>query len=287
VSSGPSTERGTEPPDPSQPPDPGQPSDPDSGQSDDPSPTRLNADQVPSVAVEERPAPSPADATFGARTRRSGRTRGLSFLQELPILLLVAFLLALVIKTFLIQAFYIPSASMDPTLKVGDRVLVNKLVYHFHPPRRGDIIVFQDPHPGTQPHRNPVQGFFHWIGEGLGVQTSPDKDFIKRVIGLPGDKVRMDENGGVFVNGVALKEPYLNANTDTRPYPSTDAGPEAATVTVPKDMLFVMGDNRADSNDSRYGLGFIPMDRVVGRAFVIIWPPSRFRWMSGIHYPGF
>jgi signal peptidase I len=251
VSSGPSTERGTEPTEPA---------------------------QAPTGPLTEAP-PTPAADGSGSEGKPSEkkRKRGLSFLQELPILLLVAFLLALLIKTFLIQAFYIPSASMDPTLKVGDRVLVNKLVYHFHGPRRGDIIVFQDPHPGIQPHRNPFQAFFHWIGEGMGVQTSPDKDFIKRVIGLPGDTVKMDDHGVVFVNGVALKEPYLNTDTDTRPF---------AQVTVPNDMLFVMGDNRADSNDSRYGLGFIPLNRVVGRAFVIIWPPSRLRWLSGIHYPG-
>ncbi len=267
MSSGPSTERGTEPTEPPQAQAPA---------ATEPSP-------VP--PVEQPPAEAAADdATSESAPGDKKRKRGLSFLQELPILLLVAFLLALLIKTFLIQAFYIPSASMDPTLKVGDRVLVNKLVYHFHGPRRGDIIVFQDPHPGPQPHRNPFQAFFHWIGEGMGVQTSPDKDFIKRVIGLPGDKVRMDDKGVVFVNGVALTEPYLNSNTDTRPFPAS--GRQDDTVTVPKDMLFVMGDNRADSNDSRYGLGFIPLDRVVGRAFVIIWPPSRLRWLSGIHYPG-
>ena len=196
---------------------------------------------------------------------------------ELPILLLVAFLLALLIKTFLVQAFYIPSESMDPTLKIGDRVLVNKLTYHFHPPRRGDIIVFQDPHPTTQAHRNPFQAFVHWIGEGMGVQTSPDKDFIKRVIGLPGDRVRIDDRGTVFINDRPITEPYLSPIKDVRPYPET---------VVPQGQLFVMGDNRTDSNDSRYGLGFIPMEKVVGRAFVIVWPPSRFRWLSGIHYPG-
>ena len=141
--------------------------------------------------------------------------------------------------------------------------------------------MFQDPHPLAQVDRNPVSGFLHWLGEGLGVSTSADKDFIKRVIGLPGDRVEVRVGAGgrgvVFVNDVPLKEPYLNAIKETRPY-----GP----VTVPKDQLFVMGDNRTNSNDSRYGLGFIPMDKVVGRAFVIIWPPSRFRWLSGIHYPG-
>ena len=228
-----------------------------------------------------RPAESPdgreppADPHAG-RGKRSG---GLSFLQELPFLLLVAFVLALLIKTFLVQAFYIPSESMDPTLKVGDRVLVNKLTYRFHPPRRGDIIVFQDPNPTAEVHRNPVSSFFHWLGEGLGLSTSPDKDFIKRVIGLPGDTVEVRVINGVgivYVNGKPLQEPYLNSIKETRPYPPH---------VVPADSLFVMGDNRTNSNDSRYGLGFIPESKVVGRAFVIIWPPSRIRWLSGIHYP--
>ena len=212
----------------------------------------------------EGPAsPDGPEATAGPPGAKPAKPkRKLSFLQELPVLLLVAFLLALLIKTFLVQAFYIPSESMDPTLKIGDRVLVNKLVYHFHPPRRGDIIVFSDPHP-----------------VGLGLSTSPEKDFIKRVIGLPGDRVevRVGANGVgvVYVNDVPLREPYLNALKETRPY-----GP----VTVPAGDLFVMGDNRMNSNDSRYGLGFIPADKVVGRAFIIIWPPSRFRWLSGINY---
>jgi signal peptidase I len=204
----------------------------------------------------------------------------LSFLQELPVLLVIAFVLALLIKTFLMQAFYIPSESMEPTLNVGDRVLVNKVVYHLHPPRRGDIIVFADPNPGPQPHRNAVSAFWHWLTEGLGVATSPEKDFIKRVIGLPGDLVEC-RNGAVFINGERLNEPYIAAEDDR----------ECGPVRVPANMLFVLGDNRLNSRDSRYGLGvrpdpssqigFIPYDKVIGRAFVIIWPPSHMGWLRG------
>jgi signal peptidase I len=192
------------------------------------------------------------------------------FAKELPFLLLVAFALALLIKTFLVQAFFIPSESMQNTLNPGDRVLVNKVVYHLHSPRRGDIIVFSDPNPAPQGHRNPVQAFWHWLTEGLGVSTSPEKDFIKRVIGLPGETLE-GRDGVVYVDGKPLEERYIRTK-DVRPF-----GP----VRVPADSLFVMGDNRTDSKDSRYGLGFIPYDNVIGRAFVVIWPPSRVGWLHG------
>jgi signal peptidase I len=207
-------------------------------------------------------------------TFRGGKDkRGvLAGLRELPVLLVVAFVLALLIKTFLVQAFYIPSESMTNTLKVGDRVLVNKVVYHLHPPRRGDIVVFEDPHPSVAPHRNPLSAAWHWLTEGLGVSNNPEKDFIKRVIGLPGDTIVM-RKGVVRINGVALEEPYLNPLRDLR-----DFGPQK----VPPDTLFVMGDNRANSNDSRFLLGPIPMDKVVGKAFVVIWPPSRVGWLHGL-----
>src|SRR5438874_13527959 len=109
----------------------------------------------------------PAEQGRGnGEVRRQKRRGGIGFLRELPILLLIAFLLALLIKTFLVQAFYIPSASMEPTLQIGDRVLVNKVVYHIHPPRRGDVIVFPDPHPVTEPHRSVLAAFRNWLIEG-------------------------------------------------------------------------------------------------------------------------
>jgi signal peptidase I len=194
------------------------------------------------------------------------RSRGgvLGFLGEIPGLVLMAFLLALIIRTFLFQAFFIPSPSMEPTLMEGDRVLVNKIPYYFHDPRRGDIIVFSNPNPTSLTNRGVVDGFFHWLFQGLGFQQPENEDFIKRIVGLPGDVVE-GKHGFVYVNGEKLNEPYLTQKT--QPF---------AAKTVPEGSLFVMGDNRGNSLDSRFGLGFVPIDKVIGEAFIKIWPPSRF-----------
>jgi signal peptidase I len=208
---------------------------------------------------------SPAVATEPTAPPKK-KTR-LRFLKELPVLILIAFVLALLIKSFLVQAFYIPSESMDPTLKVGDRVLVEKVLKH---PHRGWVVVFRNPHPLPEPHRNWYQAFGHWLSEGFGISTPPDEDFIKRVIALPGETIEL-KKGVVYIDGRRLREPYLSPVKDTRDFPPTK---------VPKDHVFVMGDNRTNSNDSRFGLGPIPIDDIVGRAFVIIWPPSRIRWLG-------
>ncbi len=195
------------------------------------------------------------------------------FLREFGLLTIAALVIAIVIKSFLVQAFFIPSSSMVPTLEVGDRILVNRLAYRFGDIERGDIIVFADPTP-TRQDRGVVGGLVHWLGEGIGVVRPADDDFIKRVIALPGETWEM-RNGVTYVDGRRLSEPYVNrADLDTRSF-----GPE----TVPDGMLFVMGDNRNHSGDSRFpppgGLGYIPIDRVIGQAFVIIWPPSRAGWL--------
>jgi signal peptidase I len=150
-----------------------------------------------------------------------------------------ALLVAFVIKTFLLQAFYIPSLSMAPTLKVNDRVLVNKLSYDLHDVHRGDLVVFESP---------PNEG-------------SQTKDLIKRVIGLPGETVE-SRDGQIFINGQALEEPYLGPDVTTGPLEK---------VTVPAEHLWVMGDNRPNSRDSRF-FGAIPESLVIGRAFVRVWP---------------
>jgi len=208
------------------------------------------------------PAPPPPPAAQPPKKKEG------SFLKELPILIIIAFGLALLIKTFLLQAFFIPSESMTPTLQVGDRVLVNKLVYRIHPPRRGDIIVFIE-NPG--PHKSfwgRVRSFFT---EGLGVTKPASKDFIKRVIGLPGETIQI-RNGAVTITppgkqSFTLSEPYLNSERDTSNY-----GP----FSIPADSYFVMGDNRTNSADSRTSLGPIEKKVIIGRAFIRIWPFGRF-----------
>ncbi len=240
------------------------------------------------TADQDRPSSSGAAGTTtlrrpprhsgDGREDKSGRFR---FLKELPILIVVAFVLALLIKSFLVQAFYIPSESMEPTLDVGDRVLVKKFLNTPHP---GDIIVFENPGPeGKKPQRGWLSAFGHWITEGLGVATPQNEDFIKRVIGLPGDIVEL-RHGVVYVNGKRFREPYLHKTGETR-----DFGP----CRVPLDHVFVLGDNRLNSNDSRFGFGVlapiqhgmctgsVPEDKIVGRAFVIIWPLSHAEWLSG------
>jgi signal peptidase I len=185
----------------------------------------------------------------------------------MPFLIIVALIVAILIKTFLVQAFYIPSPSMEPTLMEGDRVLVNKLAYRFGDVHRDDVVVFVNPNPGvSQNDRGVIGGFLHWLGEGIGVAQPADEDYIKRVIGLPGETVQL-KNHTVLIDGTPLAEPYLTAKARSC---NGDFGP----VTVPSGALFVMGDNRCNSADSRFGLGFVPIDDVVGHAFVIIWPFS-------------
>jgi signal peptidase I len=165
-----------------------------------------------------------------------------------------ALVVALVVKTFLFQAFYIPSASMEPTLQKGDRVLVNKLSYDLHDVHRGDVVVFELP-------RDKVGS------DGI-------KDLIKRVIGLPGDTIET-RDGVVYINDRRLDEPYLAKGTLTGD-PTNGNNPTIDRHVVPDGTVFVMGDNRANSHDSRYAdRGPIPIDTIVGRAFVLVWPPGK------------
>ncbi len=195
------------------------------------------------------------------------------FLGEVPGLLLMAFLLAVLIKTFLFQAFFIPSGSMEPTLMPGDRVLVNKIPYYFGEPQRGDIVVFSNPNPQAVPDRGVIGGFFHWLFEGLGVQKPDYDDFIKRVVGLPGDTVEF-KGGNVYVNGTQLDEPYIFKDNGVPQ--TTDPSPGgSAEWLVPDGDLLVFGDHRRDSADSRE-FGPIEISKVIGRAWLRYWPFDTF-----------
>ncbi|MFJ8386467.1 signal peptidase I [Streptomyces sp. NPDC094438] len=216
----------------------------------------------------------------GPRGRRPVKQR--SFWKELPILIGVALVLALLIKTFLVQAFSIPSDSMQNTLQPGDRVLVDKLTPWFgSEPERGEVVVFHDPDNWLrdEPSSNPniIQQALSFVGL---MPSANEHDLIKRVIGVAGDTVECRGTGPLKVNGKALTEPYVfPGNTAC----SADDQGGQFKVTVPKGKIWVMGDHRQNSADSRYhshdkNQGFVPVDKAVGRAFVIAWPVTR--WAS-------
>jgi signal peptidase I len=188
---------------------------------------------------------------------------------ELPLLAIVAIAIAFVLKTFLAQAFFIPSASMVPELEVGDRVVVSKLAYRFHEPRRGDVIVFDSPlaQPGDEPAL-PVR-IVREVLEAAGVRRAGEEELIKRVIGLAGETIDC-RDGHVTVDGRDLHEPYLPPGTVTT---CTGLG-QTFPMKIPADHLLVLGDNRGNSSDGRR---FGPIDeaRIVGRAILRVWPPQR------------
>jgi signal peptidase I len=205
-----------------------------------------------------------------------------SFFAELPVLVAIAFILALLLKTFLIQAFYIPSASMEPTLLIGDRVLVNKVVYSIREPRRGEVVVFTKDDGTAAPQGTVVERFLRSLSSGLGVSPSGEKDYIKRIIGLPGETVEM-RDGVVLINGTPLPEATTTEGGYLAELDPNDYGP----ATVPDGQYFMMGDNRQNSSDSRFPqLGTIPRDAIVGRAFVTIWPMSQVSTLPGARYAG-
>jgi signal peptidase I len=187
----------------------------------------------------------------------------LPFWLELPLLIIAALAIAVVIKTFFLQAFWIPSSSMEDTLLINDRVMVNKLAYRVGDLQRGHIVVFDDPRGGAAPQEGILEATRRNISEAVGLSV-PRTEFIKRVVGLPGERVEIIDNK-VLIDGTPIDEPYLKTG-----WLMPDFGP----VVVPAGEMFVMGDNRNSSQDSRY-FGSVPTDTVVGRAFVIMWPPSR------------
>jgi signal peptidase I len=222
-------------------------------------------------APEERDdAASDVPSEAVARRKKRGGTG--SFLRELPVLLLVAFVLAFLLRTFVLQVFYIPSASMEPTLLVDDRMVVEKITTLYREPRRGEIWVFEGENGFTPTSDGVLDGVVRGVGQFLGVVPASARDFVKRVIGLPGDEIEIVD-GQVTVNGTPLDEPYAVEEL-------ADYGP----VTVPEGRLFFLGDNRPNSSDSRRSLGFVEIDNLVGRAVVTIFPLSEAGMLTGVDH---
>ncbi|RIJ52569.1 signal peptidase I [Clavibacter lycopersici] len=232
------------------------------------------------------------DSTAPVETRSSGRHSGSAsrgwktFLRDVLVIFVVALLVSILIKAFLIRSFYIPSESMEDTLQVDDRIVVNQLTPRLIPLQRGDVVVFRDPGgwltPSPEVDKPPIAAAVDWALTTVGLSASDSNDhLIKRLIGLPGDHVVCCNSlGQMSVNDVPLDEPYVKlVPGDTR------ASDIDFDVTVPADSLWVMGDNRDNSRDSRYNVdgptkGFVPIDHVVGRAFVITWPIDRWSILS-------
>lgn len=218
----------------------------------------------PEPTGDEEPRPRPALRSYRGRHRADKKR---SFLRELPILIVIAFVTALVLKSYVLQAFYIPSASMEPTLREGDRVIVEKIGYRFGDPERGDVVVFERVLEPTdlEPDSPVWEDVWTDIKALFGFPTGGTQDFIKRVVAVGGESVE-GRDGRVFVDGEAIDEPYLPDGTTTSDFPPTE---------VPEGMIFVMGDNRANSSDSR-SFGPISVDQILGRGVLLVWPPSDF-----------
>lgn len=222
----------------------------------------------------------PKEKRVEAPKEEKKKKRGfLRQLAELPMLIIFAFLIAIVIKTFIVQAFFIPSGSMIPTLRVGDRVLVEKISYRLHDPRRNDIVVFARELLGPPPDVPWPQDIRNFLRELVGLPTGDEEDFIKRVVAVGGDTIRYEGSPRkLVVNGEQVDQSYINHEADRSSPTLTEKDckrlrmePEGGGCRVPAGRVFVMGDNRGNSQDSRF-LGPIEEDKIIGRGFVIIWP---------------
>jgi signal peptidase I len=227
-------------------------------------------------AHEGAQAPADGAPADSAAKEKTGKQRKRSFWRDLLVIVVVALVLTILLKAFVVQVFSIPSGSMENTLLPGDRILVSKIVYRFRSIEPGDIVVFSGAgswDPPTPPPSSLLSRILDDAGNLVGI-AGPGTDYVKRVIGVPGDHVACcNDAGQVTVNGVPLSESsYI--------YPGAAPSELRFNITVPPGRLWVMGDNRGDSDDSRYrendpGEGTIPESAVVGRAFLVIWPLSR------------
>jgi signal peptidase I len=243
-------------------------------------PERPEPDPASSGTVAPEPEGPSDEAAEPEDEQPEGKKKSRPLSHELPVLIVVAIVLALLLKAFVVQAFYIPSGSMERTLLIKDRVLVNKLVYRFRDVHRGEIVVFNGSGTGftesesvIPPASNAVGRAARTVQRVIGLGAPGERDFVKRVIGVGGDTVACcDAQGRVTVNGVAINEPYVFENNPL------DAGRTFAPFKVPPGDLWVMGDHRGDSGDSRIN-GPIPQNRVIGRAFVRVWPVQRLAFL--------
>jgi len=201
----------------------------------------------------------------GQPNKAPAHPKRVNALVELPLLIAAALVMTLLVKAFLAQAFFIPSASMEPQLRKGDRVVVSRTAYRLHDVRRGDIIVFPSPAVPAE-KEGVVARVAHDVLESVGLRDPGDRELIKRVIGLPGETIQ-GVDGHVLIDGRRLVEPYLTDQVLTSTF-----GP----VKVPAGRVFVMGDNRTNSHDSRSAdVGPIEVKTIVGRAIARVWPPGR------------
>lgn len=239
------------------------------------------AGSSPDAAAE--PAGPPAPATRRDRRAHGPGRRLFAAVREALVVVTSALVLSLLVKTLLLQAFSIPSESMEATLVRGDRILVSKLTPGVVDLQRGDVVVFADPGGWLPPEqtasRGPVAGAAQEVLTWVGLVPEGTGHLVKRVIGLPGDSVACcDQRGRTTVNGAALAEDFLAPGAIPSQFPFS--------VTVPPGSVWVEGDNRQHSADSRWhqdgpGGGMVPVDDVVGRAVVIAWPLDRLAWLSG------
>jgi len=238
--------------------------------------------------MTETSVPAHESSEDSSNDRRSKRSRSAwLFARDLLIIFVIALLASVLIKTFLVRSFYIPSGSMQNTLQINDRILVNQLVPGVMPLERGDVVVFKDPGgwltPTVEQPKNPVTAALDWVLQGVGLAPDDaDDHLIKRVIGLPGDHVECcNALGQMSVNGVPLDEAAYTKLPDG----VSSVSQNPFDVTVPADSLWVMGDNRYNSADSRFnqdqpGKGFVPIGNVVGRAVVVTWPLDHWAWLD-------